>query len=136
MGAAAGLHHRAGESASAPTVRIAGRGESGSALSTSPHLRLSDAERSTLAEIGKRLGRKYLAEVACIAKPATTGMVSPPDCPEVRWLQATLLSRAATPGSCRRRAHCPHGAEGTPVGGYDRIVGALPTSVTRYHPRL
>ena len=25
-----------------------------------PRLRLSDAERSTLAEIGKRLGRKYL----------------------------------------------------------------------------
>lgn len=37
----------------------------------SSRLRLSDAERSTLAEIGKRLGRKYLAEVACIAKPAT-----------------------------------------------------------------
>ena len=34
-------------------------------------LRLSDAQRSTLAEIGKRLGRKYLAEVACVAKPAT-----------------------------------------------------------------
>src|ERR1051325_7392033 len=34
-------------------------------------LRLSDPERSTLAEIGKRLGRKYLAEVACVAKPET-----------------------------------------------------------------
>ena len=34
-------------------------------------LRLSDAQRSTLAEIGKRLGRQYLAEVACVAKPAT-----------------------------------------------------------------
>jgi putative transposase len=33
--------------------------------------RLSDAERSTLAEIGKRLGRKCLAEVACVAKPET-----------------------------------------------------------------
>jgi hypothetical protein len=32
-------------------------------------LRLSDAERSTLAEIGKRLGRKALAEVARVAKP-------------------------------------------------------------------
>ena len=31
-------------------------------------LRLSDAQRSRLAEIGKRLGRKYLAEVACGAK--------------------------------------------------------------------
>ena len=34
-------------------------------------LRLSDPERSTLAEIGKRIGRKYLAEVACVAKPDT-----------------------------------------------------------------
>jgi hypothetical protein len=34
-------------------------------------LRLSDAERSTLAEIAERLGRKYLAEVACVAKPDT-----------------------------------------------------------------
>jgi len=34
-------------------------------------LRLSDPERSTLADIGKRLGRKTLAEVACVAKPDT-----------------------------------------------------------------
>ena len=34
-------------------------------------LRLSDAERSALAEIGKRLGRKALAQVACVAKPGT-----------------------------------------------------------------
>ena len=34
-------------------------------------LRLSDAERSTLAGIGKRLGRKALAEVAQVAKPDT-----------------------------------------------------------------
>ena len=30
-------------------------------------LRLSDPERSTLAEIGKRLGRKTLRWVACVA---------------------------------------------------------------------
>src|SRR5215472_2203313 len=34
-------------------------------------LRLSDPQRATLAEIGKRLGRKCLAEAACIAKPDT-----------------------------------------------------------------
>ncbi len=34
-------------------------------------LRLSDPERATLAEIGKRLGRKALRGVACIAKPDT-----------------------------------------------------------------
>ena len=34
-------------------------------------LRLSDPERSTLAEIGKRLGRKALVQVAGVAKPDT-----------------------------------------------------------------
>lgn len=34
-------------------------------------LRLTDRERITLAEIGKRLGRRALREVACVAKPNT-----------------------------------------------------------------
>src|SRR3981189_1474442 len=34
-------------------------------------LRLSYPERSPLAEIGKRLGRKALRDLACIAKPDT-----------------------------------------------------------------
>ena len=34
-------------------------------------LRLSDPERETLAEIGKRLGRKALAQVAAVARPDT-----------------------------------------------------------------
>src|ERR1700730_14134624 len=34
-------------------------------------LRLSNPERSTLAEIGKRMGRKALGQVACVAKPDT-----------------------------------------------------------------
>jgi hypothetical protein len=34
-------------------------------------LRLSDPERGTLAEIGKRLGRKALAKVACVGQPDT-----------------------------------------------------------------
>src|SRR6266404_6682166 len=34
-------------------------------------LRLSNPERATLAEIGKRLGRKALSEVACVARPDT-----------------------------------------------------------------
>jgi len=32
-------------------------------------LRLSDPERATLGEIGKRLGRRALREVACMANP-------------------------------------------------------------------
>ena len=34
-------------------------------------LHLSDAERATLGEIGHRLGRKALAEVANVARPDT-----------------------------------------------------------------
>ena len=37
----------------------------------SGNLRLSDPERCTLAEIGKRLGRKHLKEVAYVAQPET-----------------------------------------------------------------
>jgi putative transposase len=33
--------------------------------------RLTHPERATLAEIGKRLGRRALREVACVAKPDT-----------------------------------------------------------------
>ena len=36
-----------------------------------PGWRLSDGERATLAEIGKRLGRKRLQQVARLAKPDT-----------------------------------------------------------------
>src|ERR671915_1821682 len=38
---------------------------------TPARLRLSDAERTTLAHIGKRLGRNGLAKVAQVAKPET-----------------------------------------------------------------
>jgi len=34
-------------------------------------LRPSDTERSALAEIGKRLGRKALAQVVCVTRPDT-----------------------------------------------------------------
>jgi putative transposase len=34
-------------------------------------LKLSDAERATLGEIGHRLGRKALAEIATVARPDT-----------------------------------------------------------------
>src|SRR5215469_12999095 len=39
-------------------------------------LRLSDAERSTLAEIAKRLGRKALQEIARVAKPDTVPLAN------------------------------------------------------------
>ena len=57
-------------------------------------VRLSDPERSTLAEIGKRLGRKALSQVACVAKARhNSGLVSKAHRPEVRWIQTPPLSR-------------------------------------------
>ena len=37
----------------------------------SPRLRLTGPGRSTFAEIGRRIGRKSLKDVACVAKPDT-----------------------------------------------------------------
>ena len=37
----------------------------------SAHIWLTNPERVTLAEIGKRVGRKALKEVACVTKPDT-----------------------------------------------------------------
>lgn len=44
-------------------------------------LRLSDPERATLAEIRKRLGRKVLARVTCVAKERTAALAA-----ETRWV--------------------------------------------------
>jgi len=88
-------------------------------------MRFSDPERSTLAEIGKRLGRTALQHVACVAKPDTilawyrrliarkfdgskqrTSAGRPPIAPQVE----ALIVRFARENS---------------GWGYDRIVGAL-----------
>ena len=58
-------------------------------------LRSSDPQRSTLAEIGKRLGRKALAQVACVAKPDTI-LASQADRSQVRRLEVPILSRPTT----------------------------------------
>ena len=88
-------------------------------------LLLSNAQRSTLAEIGRRLGRKQLAEVACVAKPATilawywrliaqkfdgSRQRCHPGRPRVDPTVETLVIRMARENS---------------GWGYDRIVGAL-----------
>ena len=60
-----------GEPAIAATKRIFGRRKQNPRAHLSARLRLSDAQRSTLAEIGKRLGRQALQQVARVAKPDT-----------------------------------------------------------------
>jgi transposase len=88
-------------------------------------LRLSDPGRCTLAEIGKRLGRKALQQVACVAKPDTI----------LAWYRK-LVARKFD-GSRQRsypgRPPVSHKivelvvqmARENPGWGYDRIVGAL-----------
>src|SRR6516225_2100636 len=88
-------------------------------------LRLWDPERSTLAEIGKRLGRKALAQVACVVKPDAI----------LAWYRKLIAKKFD--GSKRRRypgrppiepkweALIVQMARENSGWGYDRIVGAL-----------
>src|ERR1700675_3438092 len=86
-------------------------------------LKLSDAERAALAEIGHRLGRKALAEVANVARPDTI----------LAWYRK-LIARKFDGSKARRSPGRPRikreveqlivcmGKENRDWG-YDRIVG-------------
>ncbi len=88
-------------------------------------LRLTDPERATLAEIGKRLGRKALREVTRVAKPDTI----------LAWYRRLVAEKFD--GSQHRqypgRPKVPPEVEALVVRmarensgwGYDRIIGAL-----------
>ena len=87
-------------------------------------LRLSDPERSMLAEIGKRLGRKALAQAASVAKPDTI----------LAWYRKLIAYKFD--GSKYRRypgrriepkleTLIVQMAKENSGWGYDRIVGAL-----------
>jgi len=80
-------------------------------------LRLSNPERTTLAEIGKRLGRKALREVACVAKPETIlawyrRLVAQKfEAPNTGSIQAALrFLQKWKPWSSRWRVRTPAGA--------------------------
>src|SRR6476469_4976531 len=88
-------------------------------------LRLTDPERSTLAEIGKRLGRKALRRVARVAKPDTI----------LAWYRRLIAQKF---DGSRHRSYPGRPRVGREVTdlivrmarensgwGYDRIVGAL-----------
>src|ERR1700687_2569525 len=88
-------------------------------------IRLSDPERSTLAEIGKRLGRAALQQVACVAKPDTI----------LAWYRRLIARKfdgsklRTSPGRLRiapeLEALIVRFARENSGWGYDRIVGAL-----------
>ena len=88
-------------------------------------VQLSDAERATLAEIGHRLGRKSLEDIAVSAKPDTI----------LGWYRKLIANKFD--GSKARRTHgrprideemeslVVRMAKENPSWGYDRIVGAM-----------
>ena len=88
-------------------------------------LRLSEPERVTLAEIGKRLGRKALREVASVAKPDTI----------LAWYRRLIAQKfdgskhrrypGRPPVSAEVEALVVRMARENSSWGYDRIVGAL-----------
>jgi putative transposase len=89
-------------------------------------LRLSNSERVTLAEIGRRL-HKALHEVACVAKPDTI----------LAWYRRLIAQKfdgskhrqypGRPPVSAEVEALVVRMARENSGWGYDRIVGALPT---------
>src|SRR5580765_4669716 len=88
-------------------------------------LRLSNPQRSTLAEIGKRLGRKALAQVACVAKPDII----------LRWYRKLIAQKfdgskqrsypGRPPADQKIVELVVQMARENSSWGYDRIVGAL-----------
>ena len=88
-------------------------------------LRLSNPERITLAEIGKRLGRKALRDLACVAKPDTI----------LAWYRRLIAQKfdgskhrqyPGRPGVAKQLEELVvRMARENPSWGYDRIVGAL-----------
>jgi putative transposase len=88
-------------------------------------LLLSDSEKKTLAEIGYRLGRKTLEDVANAAKPDTI----------LGWYRK-LIAQKFDGSNARRKVGRPQvdddieqlivrTAQENPSWGYDRIAGAL-----------
>jgi hypothetical protein len=88
-------------------------------------LRFSDPERTTLAEIGHRLGRKALEEVAAAAKPDTI----------LGWYRKLIANKfdGSKAQRTQGRPRIDEEMESLVVGmakenpswGYDRIVGAV-----------
>jgi hypothetical protein len=65
-------------------------------------LKLSDAERATLGEIGHRLGRKVLGEVATVARPDTI----------LAWYRKLVAHSSIEPGANGARGDFEQGQHG------------------------
>jgi hypothetical protein len=125
MGAVVGVCHWPGQSETPASERIFNCRKSGSRAHLPVRMRLSDPERSTFAEIGDRLGRSALQQVACVAKPGTI----------LAWYRRLIARRfdgsknRTSPGrpaiKPELEALIVRFARENSGWGYDRIVGAL-----------
>jgi hypothetical protein len=70
-GAVVGVGDWDGQPATAAAERIPDRGKQDSALTFAWRVPLTNAQRATLAEIAKRMGRRALEQVASVAQPET-----------------------------------------------------------------
>jgi hypothetical protein len=71
MATSAGIHHRKSRSGIAPRNEYLTAENCILRAKIKGRLQLSEGEKSTLAEIAHRLGRKALAELAVVARPDT-----------------------------------------------------------------
>jgi hypothetical protein len=126
LGALAGVCERHDQSRTPPQERVPGCRESDFAgLPASSAAAIRHPQRSTLAEIGKRLGRKALAEAACVAKPDTI----------LAWYRKLIAKKfdgskhrhypGRPPIEPKLEALIVKMARENSGWGYDRIVGAL-----------
>lgn len=93
--------------------------------------RLTDVERRTLAEIGKKLGRKILAEVAVRHDRDRPGLAQKTGCEEVRRIEEPPASRPTEDRQRSRTARCAP-REGEPLlGATIELPTLLETSGTR-----
>lgn len=77
---------------------------------------VTERERSTLTEIGKRLGRQHIVQVACIGRPDTI----------LAWYRRLIVRKV---DGSRHRSYPGRPRVDSTVGAliirYDRIAGAL-----------
>jgi putative transposase len=125
MGSSVGVRDRTGQSETPAAEWIPRSREPDLRAHLPDRIRLSDPERSTLAEIGKRLGRAALQQVASVAKPDTI----------LAWYRRLIAHKfdgsrfRTSPGRPRiapeLEALIVRFARENSGWGYDRIVGAL-----------
>jgi hypothetical protein len=94
------------------------------------HLRLSDGERRTLAEIGQKLGKQAVAEVASIVKPDTI----------LAWHRKLIAQKfdgstqRKTPRASPNRPGA--GGVGRPDGAGESLLGLRPDRRRSRQPRV